>query len=357
MKEPSRSSDHLYFDWSLLSRRRTELMGFAIVWIMLFHSYHGKVRFFDGMPGLDWLGKFLTYGNMGVEIFVVLSGIGLYYSFSKNPHLKDFYLRRFTRVLIPVWIIWAPFWIWQYGKKGISLQQLLFSLTTVRLYTDGNQNIWFIALMTVCYLLFPLVYRLIYFRDTHRALRTGILIAAVIASIVAVRAFSPVFYRRCEIALTRFPIFILGVYFGSVVKSGRRASRYWLAVFCLATAIGFDVLDHGVLHGMDRRLFYALPSLSVLFLAAAAMEHFPIRPALSALRLLGEISLECYCTHVLFFDLYKQNLFLFSFVPGSWERYLALLAMAVVLARLIRLAETFFLRDGKRSVFSKKGAD
>ncbi|MDK7740766.1 acyltransferase family protein, partial [Veillonella nakazawae] len=45
-------------------------------------------------------------GNIGVDIFLFLSGMGLWFSWSKHPDTKDFYLRRWLRVY-PTWLIMA----------------------------------------------------------------------------------------------------------------------------------------------------------------------------------------------------------------------------------------------------------
>lgn len=58
----------------LLSRYRSELMGLAMLWVMLFHAY--RLRF--GVPPLD---GFKAAGFAGVDIFLLLSGMG--------PHISS----------------------------------------------------------------------------------------------------------------------------------------------------------------------------------------------------------------------------------------------------------------------------
>ena len=61
---------------TLLSKHRSAIMGFAIIWIMIAHL---KVSF-DFIP-LQAIKK-IGYG--GVDIFLFLSGFGLYFSCSKD---------------------------------------------------------------------------------------------------------------------------------------------------------------------------------------------------------------------------------------------------------------------------------
>ena len=60
---------------SQLSAYRNEIYGASILWIMLFHGYLVEVEYFKNVPVLKYLGFFLDCGNMGVEIFLFMSGI------------------------------------------------------------------------------------------------------------------------------------------------------------------------------------------------------------------------------------------------------------------------------------------
>ena len=60
-------------DYQCLSRYRSELMGAAMLWVMLFHAY--PFSFQVGI--LDAVKK---AGFAGVDVFILLSAIGLYVS-------------------------------------------------------------------------------------------------------------------------------------------------------------------------------------------------------------------------------------------------------------------------------------
>lgn len=59
-----------------LSKYRKELMGFSALLILVCHAY----AYID-LPPL--LGYVLSIGNIGVDCFLFLSGMGLWYSLSK----------------------------------------------------------------------------------------------------------------------------------------------------------------------------------------------------------------------------------------------------------------------------------
>ena len=58
-------------------------------WIMILHFV-----FYSIVP----LGFVAQYGYAGVEIFMFVSGFGLYFSLDKNPSLLIFYRRRLLRI-------------------------------------------------------------------------------------------------------------------------------------------------------------------------------------------------------------------------------------------------------------------
>ena len=74
---------------------RAEIMGFATLLVMMSHV----TNLFNEMPRKIYL---ITYrGNIGVDIFLFLSGIGMIYSLTKNYKIKEFYKKRIVRILLP----------------------------------------------------------------------------------------------------------------------------------------------------------------------------------------------------------------------------------------------------------------
>ena len=72
-----------------ISTYRSELMGYSILWIMMLHFTFIQVK---------TLGFVAQYGFAGVEIFMMVSGFGLFFSLDKNASLKRFYKKRLLRI-------------------------------------------------------------------------------------------------------------------------------------------------------------------------------------------------------------------------------------------------------------------
>ena len=62
----------------LLSQYRTALMGLAIIMILLCHAR------MDGAQLPNVILSILSLGNWGVDIFLLVSGIGMFYSIKKR---------------------------------------------------------------------------------------------------------------------------------------------------------------------------------------------------------------------------------------------------------------------------------
>ncbi len=78
------------FNLNWLSRYRDELFGVSILLIVLFH-YSEEV--FVAL-NYAWAAYYGAVSSVGVEIFVFLSGMGLYYSFARNSNVREFLAKR-----------------------------------------------------------------------------------------------------------------------------------------------------------------------------------------------------------------------------------------------------------------------
>ena len=80
-----------------ISRFRGELMGIAMLFIILFHI---------SLPQSDAFFGLRRMGNIGVDIFLFLSGVGLWFAWTQHPSITYFFSRRYLRIY-PAWLIVA----------------------------------------------------------------------------------------------------------------------------------------------------------------------------------------------------------------------------------------------------------
>lgn len=136
----------------LVSKYRTELMGYAMIGVLVGHILSfGEIQSTGGLGVIKWL-SYLIH-TMG---FLFLSGFGIYYSLSKDDSVKDFYKRRFYRFLLPFLILAIPYFlIVTVSNKG-NVWDYLGKISTVAFWTKGNYHgMWYIAVSLVLYIITP----------------------------------------------------------------------------------------------------------------------------------------------------------------------------------------------------------
>lgn len=336
----NRPSDGL--NWGYISKYRSEIMGFACLGVVLFHN---KINW---PSGLALIQKLLTYGNAGVDIFLFLSGISLYFAYKKKPDLRTFYKRRVTRLLIPYVLLVVPYWIWE----DIYLQQGNFFLdvTMISFPLAGRRSTWYIGAILVFYLVYPLVYKLYFETDRIREIPVNknifaiMLPAGMAAMCFVVSRIFPGFYHNVEIALTRSVIFLVGCKAGAWVfeKKPLREEMLWLSgVFLLFYVLAFrrtvKLTDYWI------RISYVAVAISLVLLLTALLNKTHWDRFNQFLSYFGDRSLEIYLVHVLLIDVY------WTYFPESALDRWRVLDYTIVIALSIAIAD--MVHRGSKKIY------
>lgn len=307
--------------WRTLSKFRSELMGLACLWVMLHHNY------FDWPQALEPLKRFSLYGNLGVDIFLLLSGVGLYFAWQKKPKLGDFYVRRFIRLLIPYLLIALPYWIWR--DLWLGTGNFLLDLTQLSLPLRGTITTWYVPAMAAMYLCYPMIARFLFSGD--RWTRAIVLCGAVMVLCLHGYYEKVGIYRNCEIALTRFPIFILGCALGKSVRDDAPIPGHYPALALLWIILNDSFRRHVSPGDVWIRFSYIPLALSAVLVILWVLQRLEGWSRFRKfLRFFGERSLELYLTHVLI-----RNAF-YHYVPiEAWDPWGVLTYGAILTASLI----------------------
>ncbi len=186
-----------------------ELKGIAIILVVLYHA--GGV--------LTWSNH--LHGDLGVDIFVILSGIGLTLG-SGWPGAGSFFRRRLVRIMPAYWIALTVFLV-----ANTHFLQLNFTPANIVLHYLGihgwfgdvyamsiNDSFWFITLILTLYLLYAILHPL---QDRPDRL----LLAGAAVSVAA--AFAWFFTGQAgsfgHIGL-RIPGFFIGLLIGQMLRTG-----------------------------------------------------------------------------------------------------------------------------------------
>ena len=312
--------------WKTLSKFRSELMGLACLWVMLHHNA------FDWPNALEPLKRFALYGNLGVDIFLLLSGVGLYYAWMKKPKHSDFYTRRFVRLLVPYLLFAVPYWVW----RDLFLHQgsFLLDVTQLSLPLRGVITTWYIPAMAAMYLCYPLIARFLSKGD--RWTRCVVLCGGVMVLCLHFYYAKNPIYKNCEIALTRFAIFIIGCALGKSVKDGETVPTHFPALGLLWIILNGILRQHVSLGDVWIRFSYIPLALSVVVVTLWLLERLERFGDLRRfLRFFGERSLELYLTHVLLRNVFYHYIPVKQFDPWGIVTYGIILALSLILSILL----------------------
>ncbi|HAN59036.1 MAG TPA: hypothetical protein DCQ45_08635 [Erysipelotrichaceae bacterium] len=290
-------------NYHILSKYRTPLMGIAMISIICMHYFEDLTLYFSQGTIAYTIGRSVldVVSTFGVEIFLFLSGIGLFYSWHKKHELIPFYKKRFSRVLIPYLAIGSIFFIIYYINRGFDPFKFFKGLFFITFFERGFRTFWYILCIMLCYLLFPFINHFI--NDSHHELRSLIrLIAATILFNTAIAIINPALFDNIEILLTRLPIFMIGVYFGKLVYEEKTISHKAILFYCLCFigAITLRVFKTNIglpFWGVYQRYIAALLALPTMLMFSAVLEYIS-NNMMQILNFFGKHSLEIFLFHM-----------------------------------------------------------
>ena len=321
-----------------ISRHRRFIYGMAALMIMIFHM---GTRF-PNAGALKPLNLVQQLSGCGVEIFLLLSGTGLYRSLEKNPEIPSFYARRMRRILPPLAVCTLVFDIALYcgplraavGENFV-LQYLMSSA------------VWFVSFIALMYLLYPLIFKL---QKAHPGL-----IWPLAAGFAALSFLLESEWRISGEAMrmvSRIPIFLAGC----ALAQRKRPLPRWLLPVMLPAALAFTlcwrkkVLSCGY---SLRMLSYAACAVVLIMLFTGAAEWLSqgkIRRKIGLwIGFCGNYSLEIYLVFARVREAMLHIPALQHAHVTALQLDLAAAALTILLSALLGEACRRMFRSGRRS--------
>ena len=274
-----------------VSRYRGELMGIAIVFIILFHIPLDRSDMFFGLR---------RCGNIGVDMFLFLSDIGLWYSWTKQPSFKSFYKRRLLRIF-PTWLIISSLYYLQHFDfaTGDYVDLILDITINWGFWLHDEGTFWYVPAIMMLYLWAPLYMKLIQRHPVYRWLPV-----LMICWCCVVQWVIPIHQAigHIEIFWSRVPIFFIGINIGELVRKDTRIepAGHSLAVITFlitaATCIWLEQVRHGRFPLFAERMIYIPLTISLILLLCDLFRHAP-KWCSRTFIFLGGLSLEIYLIH------------------------------------------------------------
>jgi len=299
-----------------ISRFRGALMGVAMLIIILFHVDLARSDMFFGLRRM---------GNLGVDMFLFLSGIGLWFSWMKKPSYKHFYFRRLIRIY-PAWLIIASlYYIPRIPVHDLSsLINLLGEIGfNWNFWLHDELAFWYIPAIMMLYLFAPPYMQLIKRHPVYRWLPVVMIMWCILVQWV-----TPIHHAvgHIEIFWSRVPIFFIGINMGEMVRQKRTidGQGIWMLIimFVMTSASCFflEQVRHGQFPLFVERMLYIPLTITFILICNRVLRRTP-HWFNKSLAFVGSLSLECYLIHLHF---------VLDYLPKSWNYWLTFFVCVVI---------------------------
>lgn len=289
----------------LVSKYRNAIMGIAALWILAFHAWIPvtPVPTPEHFNVLGFLERYIKIiGYCGVDIFLLLSGIGLTFAIKKGSILR-FYYRRLRRIILPFLVVSVFLW----RVFGWSTLEFIKHISGYNFYfVKADGTMWFVFAIVALYLFFPLYYKL-FSKASNKLLFTGIAIAIwLVISLILQNIMRTDLYGFTN----RIPVFIIGILFGYITQNKKeivfKAWTYILLVIILVTGLYLSYLTtlqnfYLILPVGNCFLPNLLIAVSLPFLIAKILDlaerHLSLfgKVLVTVISFFGTFTLESYC--------------------------------------------------------------
>ncbi|MBQ5560816.1 MAG: acyltransferase [Lachnospiraceae bacterium] len=274
----------------LISKYRAQLMGIAVIIISIFHS--SIVHTNDAVDYVCFI------GDMGVDIFFFLSGLGMYYALRKNPTLKEFYWKRIVRI-VPVWFVVNLYVLLDSANfKLQNIKPLLFFklITGLSFWLDCTFYFWYIPAQLMFYFITPLFMK--YYRESKRKAFVGFGIIWLVLVFLAVGTHN---LGYC-IFLFRWPVYFCGIWFGELCSLNKQINQKQCIIAFVALIGGFlmelylkNHMGQGIVRYEFKYIVYFICVIPLCILVSLFLEKLKYK--FLVCKFLGGISLEVYLLH------------------------------------------------------------
>lgn len=277
---------------SIISKHRTALMGIATLMILITHSSpHISMS-----PFWSYL---ISYNNIGVDIFLFLSGMGINYSLHKfykyhtqakcqvlRRGIMYWYSRRYMRILTPYFLIVVPLCGISMLIEGDAIPVIIYYLSTLSFWTD-HTGFWFVALLLPLYIISPFLYNFLSSNGIHKLIVVSIIcmsisIVPLSGDMILIRIF-----RNVQFVLVRLPSYILGLVLAPMINKRVKIRFKYVIMLSIFAVISLIITRHFVY----TYFFMVLPCLIIF---AWLLERLDKSNWYSFYTFWGNISLESY---------------------------------------------------------------
>lgn len=201
-----------------------------MIWVVFAHS-----DLKTGIPVIDFI-KLIGYG--GVDLFLLLSGIGIFFSLKKNFNTLLFYKKRVLRIFpyyIPI-VLLTSIYLVVFHNSDIA--SIFYNLTTLSFWLNTSKTIgtygfdWYIPSLLLFYAISPL-----YIKSFKKRPYIATLIVSLIGIFLSL-LISDTKLSYLLIFTTRIPIYFIGILVGYLIDKKKKIGYKMILLFLVMFFVG-----------------------------------------------------------------------------------------------------------------------
>lgn len=264
-----------------INKYRKQLMGFSTLGVLCVHS--NRIVHWPSA-----ISKLMEYGGIGVYIFIYLSGIGLYNSLKRSKGIKDFYISRFCRVLIPYVLVASTWYVLEHLLIERDVIAFFYELSTLAFWIE-HKGAWYVAMLLPLYLILPFFYNWV--EHEHRSIKVCFCAFSILAIAFGMSFLNKDLFEHLKQVMFSYFVFLIGYYEAGTLFNKNK--EYGLVIICLFI---FVIKSVTPLKNFDFMvgLSYALLGIPVLIIFSKLLQSVQNNIIDNVLGFFGKYSLEMY---------------------------------------------------------------
>lgn len=332
----------MFFSFRNISKNRQQLMGIAGLFIMFCHNSIYLPHWFYNI-NFNYL-RFLF--QIGVDMFLLFSGLGCYFSLSKSESVTRFYQKRLLRLFPSYLIFYTIITVAYIFIDKQSFLQKAYSFSPFSFIISGDLTLWFIPAICVLYIISPLIFKII--KWINNEIYTLILILIIYIVAILLQVFSVPY---SNILFLRVPSFLFGMLIGYCEKESKTVdlkpfqSVLLFGVFIVSLFLYFFFTDNKIIS--SRIIFFPL-CVTLTTIIASLIPKINLKP----FRFLGSITLETYLVHVPLLKItdHLSYKYIHNDLVATWFSNISAVFIAIVAAfALNKSVKMLFFRGENRA--------
>ena len=285
-----------------ISTYRSEIMGWAIIWIMMLHFTFHQIK-----P----LGFVAQYGFAGVDIFLFVSGFGIYYSLKKDSSLYSFYKKRLFRIFPTYYLLGI---IVSTVLFHDNILTYLFRYSTIGFWIDNIYWEWYIPSLLLLYLIAPFLKKII-----DRKMLFAIFFISIACLVCAYLLINEdIINREHLFTLYRIPAFLFGMICAYCFECNNSTKLFY---FFLIVGIPIFAILYPNHHFVYNYKYFSLLFILPFFILAIILICKLFRFTNPVTSMIGKSSLEIYLIQSIFFSAIIEGQII---IPSQWHDILTI---------------------------------